>query len=222
MTFPDSLTAFEKTYVPRVEVTIPPVTSPVLFRVLHDAEMGPLWRDHVPEVFTLSPEHAIPLNREWQLFSKQLNLTMTGDKWRNLHGYYTAFTNQGAGYDRPGDLPKQDWVNMRDTTAPELPRFDKPRICGGALVTGRVDGAYLWLDYLDANLPPPAIENVKPWHKFCALNVVNETTLSRFPQGTDGADVWIPLIARRPVLMSLSRLQRWTDPNPPDPYRVYL
>lgn len=221
MTFPSSFTAFGVRYVPETHPgTLPPPDRPRLWRVKHDAELGALWRWNVPEVFRLSPSHAIPIDRAWQEFTFALNQPgMTGDKWRSLYAHNRAFSNKAAGYDYPGTV-KQDWVNMRDTTAADTLKFDQPRICGGALVTGRVDGALLWLDYLDANNPPPAARDVKPWHKFAATTVTG-SGVGRFPQ-RGGLDVWVPLIARQPVYLPLNNLQEWTAAELPDPYTLYL
>lgn len=197
-------------------------TRPPLWRVLHDVEMGELWRSYVPEVFRIEPWHGIPLNRAWQEFTFALNQPgMTGPKWRVLYDYRRAFTNNGAGYDWQNNVPpKQDWINMRDTNAEDTVRFDGPRICGGAVVTGKVDGEWLWLDYLDTDNPPPKVEDVKPWHKFCALNV-RPDGISKFPQRA-GLDVWIPLIARQPIKFPLSKLVRWNQEDLPNPYKIYL
>jgi hypothetical protein len=191
--------------------------------VKHDAELSlGIWRTGVPEVFRLSPWHGIPLNRAWQEFTFQLNQPgMTGEKWRVLYDYRRAFTNNGAGYDWSGNVPpKQDWINRRDLTATDLPRFDGPRICGGAIVTGRVEGSLFWLHYLDANGPPPAVADVKPWEKFCATTVT-ANGIGKFPQ-RGGMDVWVPLIARQPVYLPMSNLQKWDAEELPDPYRLYL
>jgi hypothetical protein len=202
----------------REPVVVEPVRPP-LWRVLHDAEMGELWRSYVPEVFRLSPWHGIQLNRQWQEFTYAINQPgLTPEKWRVLYDFRRAFTNNGAGYDWNSNIPpKQDWINMRDTTAADLPRFDGPRICGGAVVTGRVDGGWLWLDYLDANQPPP--QDVKPWHKFCAVNV-RPDGISKFPQ-RGGLDVWIPLIGRQPLAIPLENVVRWTAEELPSPYVIY-
>jgi hypothetical protein len=202
----------------REPVVVEPVRPP-LWRVLHDAEMGELWRSYVPEVFRLSPWHGIQLNRQWQEFTYALNQPgLTPEKWRVLYDFRRAFTNNGAGYDwNSNNPPKQDWINMRDTNATDLPRFDGPRICGGAVVTGRVDGDWLWLDYLDANNPPP--QDVKPWHKFCAVNV-RPDGISKFPQRA-GLDVWIPLIGRQPLAIPLENVVRWTGEELPNPYTIY-
>jgi hypothetical protein len=219
MTFPDALTAFGVRYLPEAAQ---PVT-PQLYRVKHDAELpAGIWRTGVPEVFRLSPWHGIPLNRAWQEFTFQLNQPgLTGEKWRVLYDYRRAFTNNGAGYDYPSRTEeKADWINTRDTGARDLPRFDGPRICGGAVVTGRVEGSLFWLHYLDANGPPPAVADVKPWEKFCATTVT-ANGIGRFPQ-RGGMDVWVPLIARQPVYLPLANLQRWDAEELPDAYTLYL
>lgn len=210
-------------------ISVGDASRPPLWRVKHDWERSPQWRasvgnrHNVPEVYVLqSSGAAIPLPRAWQELTYALNQPgMDGSHWRVLYGYWTAFTNNGAGYDYPGSAPKQDWINMRDTTARELPRFDKPRICGGAIVTGTVEGDRLRLHYLDATKAPPAVEDVKTWEKFVALNVVDADTLSRFPQ-RGGLDVWIPLIGREPMWLPLEVLQPWTAEGWPDPYKIYL
>jgi hypothetical protein len=217
MTFPDTLTAFGVRYVPEPAAPV----RPQFYRIKHDIELGALWRWNVPEVFRLSPGHSIPINRAWQEFTFQLNQPgMSGDKWRVLYAHNRAFSNKNAGYDYPGGTVKQDWVNMRDTGATDTLKFDQPRICGGAVVTGRVEGSLFWLHYLDANRPPPAVENVRPWEKFCATTVT-ANGIGKFPQRS-GADVWIPLIARQPVYLPLANLQKWNEQELPDPYKIYL
>jgi hypothetical protein len=37
-----------------------------------------------------------------------------------------------------------------------------------------------------------------------------------------GLDVIIPLIARQPVYLPMSNLQKWDAEELPDPYRLYL
>jgi hypothetical protein len=87
-------------------------------------------------------------------------------------------------------------------------------------VTGRVEGSLFWLHYLDANGPPPAVADVKPWEKFCATTVT-ANGIGKFPQ-RGGMDVWVPLIARQPVYLPMSNLQKWDAEELPDPYRLYL
>jgi len=191
-----------------------------LWRLYHDIERGPLWRWRVPEVFPIGSV-PVTLDRAWQLFTKALNPDMTPTKWRALFRYNTAFSNFGNGYDYPDGTPKPDYINNVDLNATGKLRLDKVRVCGGALVTGTVSGTNLIVDVLDGNAAPPAVEDVAIWHKFVALNVVNETTLSRFPQG-DGADVWIPLVSRETVKIPLAQLAKVDMTKPlPSPYMIY-
>lgn len=195
---------------------------PQLYRVKHDAELGPLWRSNVPEVFPLMPEDATPFTKEWQLLSFALNPGMTGDHWRAVYGDTTAFCN-GTGFN--GAIPRADFVNNRDLTAP-LPRLDKPRACGGAILTGVEDGTDLIVKTLDGNSPPPPLAEIllRPWLYFAATTVKSDGSIGRFPQG-NGATVWVPLVASTQVTIPLSNLEKlpvnaW--PNLPDPYTIYL
>jgi len=191
---------------------------PQLWRVKHDVERGPLWRSGVPEVYRLDPEHATAITKEWQLLIRDLNPTMTLRKLRVLLNHERAFTNKDAGYDFPGGTVKQDWFNLWDLGSVYVPRFDQPRICGGALITGTVDGAWFWIDRLDANQQAPRAADVPLWKKFVALNVANGSQITRFPQG-DGADVWIPLVSRKPIRIPLADLVKLDMSKPlPSPY----
>ena len=199
-----------------------PSPYPQFYRVLHDIERGGLWRFSLPEVFLFEPNHATPFTKEWQLFSFSINPFMTGDKWRSLYSYSRAFTNN-QGFDKPGD-PRADYVNGRDLIF-ELPKFDKPRICGGASLTGVEDGEYLLVNTLDTRNPPPSLEYAEknPWLcYFDAITIDGNGTPRRFPQG-DGERVFIPLVTSQPVKYPLQYLQKMQAGNPPaDPYKIYL
>lgn len=205
----------------RIELTTNKIEKlPQLYWLKHDPERGSIWRTKVPEVFPVS-DQTVRLTKYWQYFTYYLNPGMTGSKWRVLYGYYTAFTNQGAGYDRPGDPPKQDWINIRDLTAIDVPRFPKIILCGGALLAGIESNGFLWIDYIDANLAPPEAKNVPIWKKFCALNIVDRDTFSRFPQG-DGRDVWIPILGKEPIGIPLTNLIKLDMNKPlPSPYTLF-
>jgi hypothetical protein len=109
--------------------------------VLHDAEMGPLWRTGVPEVFVAS-EIKTDFTASYQRLSYDLNTTqnplvtanMDKNKWRVFYDFMRWGMN-GTGFNKSGD-PRRDYVNMRDLDKP-LPKFDKARVFGGWLVTGR-------------------------------------------------------------------------------------
>lgn len=193
---------------------------PQLYWLKHDPERGGIWRTKVPEVFPLS-DQTIRLTKYWQYLTFYLNPGMEPKKWRVLYGYYTAFTNQGAGYDRPGDPPKQDWINMRDLLATDVPRFPKIILCGGALVTGKEENGKLWIEYIDYNLPPPEAKTVPIWKKFCALSIVDKDTFSRFPY-CDGRDVWIPILGKEPIGIPLQDLIKLDMNKPlPNPYELF-
>jgi hypothetical protein len=189
---------------------------PPIFRVLHDIELGPLWRQNVPEVFPLNGNRT-PFGRDWQLLSYAMNPKMTGQKWRSLYAYNRAFTN-GTGFNGPE--PKADHVNGFDLDAPE-PAWDKARFCGGAGVSGTVLGPDLIVEILDGNAAPPTLEwlMARPWLYFHAVNVTADA-ITKFPQN-DGRPVLVPLVGSGVAKYPLSKLQRWTAPELPDPYRIY-
>lgn len=202
--------------------------SPLLWRTLHDIEMGPLTRVGVPEVYVIS-ENKFDFTEGWQKLSYALNTTanplissdMDKDKWRVLYDFMRAFTN-GTGFNESGD-PRRDYVNMRDLNAP-YPKFDKTRICGGALVTGTVDGDYLILESLNVNNPAPSLSWLlaRPWLFFDAVNVT-ANGISRFPQGSNGNRVFVPLLTKtveRYPLAKLKKLPAGYDVATHDAYRV--
>lgn len=224
----------------------PAAVMPRLWKVKHDAELGKLWRSYVPEVFRFYPSHAIPMDRRVQELSFQMNPGMDPKKWRTLYGYYTAFTNNGAGYDRPGDPPKQDWINMRDTLSPYLPKFDQPRMCGGTILSGApgysglqaiYDGAATVgavgiiglvrsfstvvsapnILWMDTIRPDQYVPTVHEVPVWHKFCAVNVR-----PDGISrfpqggGRDVWVPLLSMKPAYCALSIL-RELDPKKPLP-----
>jgi hypothetical protein len=161
---------------------------PVLFRVLHDYELDGIWRPNLPEVFPLNGERT-PFGADWQKLSYALNPGMTGDKWRSLYAYNRAFTN-GTGFN--GTEPKADYVNDIDLDCPD-PAWDKTRVCGGATITGVIDGPDLIVKILDGDGPAPSLDWLlaHPWFYFHALNTT-DAGLTRFPLVGSG-EARIPL-----------------------------
>lgn len=119
----------------------PQPTRPPLWRVKHWAEIGVNMTNR-PEVIPLDGE-STNFGESWQWLSYYINTTantlitanIDKNKWRAVHDHQRAFHNK-TGFDRSGD-PRRDFVNNRDTSAP-LPKWDKTRCCGGAVVTGRL------------------------------------------------------------------------------------
>lgn len=186
------------------------LTQIPLWRVRHDQELGSLWRTGVPEVFVLN-ERRTPFGESWQRLSFALNPGMTGERWRALYDYQRAFTN-GTGFDKD---PRADYVNGRDLGA-GLPAWDKTRVCGGATVTGFVDGGDLVVGILDGNQPAPALGWLlaHPWLYFHAVNVT-AGGITRFPQN-EGRPVLVPLVGSGVARIPLSQVER--VPSIADPY----
>jgi hypothetical protein len=201
--------------------TLPPTQDRAFFRVLHDVEMGPVWRKRLPEVHPLFDSHFTPFTEAWQRLSYRMN-TLTKDKWTALYGYQRAFTNNN-GFRNPDD-PRRNYITGEDLRE-GLPKVEA-LVCGGALLTGSVSGSNLVVETLNGRGIPPVLEKLmdSPWLYFHAVTVDGDGTPRRFPQA-DGRPVLIPLIADRnryPVVtIPLSKLQRWNSAELPDPYRIY-
>jgi len=217
MTFPNVVTAFGQIYVPEPEPVIEPLVP--LYRVLHDPEMGDV-RDparSLPEVFSFFDNHYTPLTKEWQLFWKALNPSLTKKQWTALLGYERAFTN-GNGFGKIGD-PRANFVLGEDLRE-ELPKMEA-LVCGGALLTGIVSGGWLLVHTLNGLDAPPALDTLKPWEYFHATTVRPNGTIGSFPIDDFGPEI-VPLLTYRPVRYPLWKLQRWTGPGLPNPYEIYL
>jgi len=187
-----------------------------LYRIMHDIEIGDLWRKNVPEVFLMKPIHKVKMTEEWQRLMWELfiwgapNLG-TGDyakhKWREYLGCHRAFDNNN-GFDCKKDPPHgpfADFVSPQDTSSP-LPAFDKPRLCGGATVRATLKDGKYWIDTLTSPIP---IEQLKrePWHYFHAVTVHEDGTIGKFPQG-DGNPVLVPVISAEPVHYPIELMEK--------------
>lgn len=174
------------------------------YRVCHDSEYQDVWRSNVPEVYNLGGIlGATNLTCAWQWFIMRLNPGITKRGFRSLLSWDRAFTN-GTGFDDPKRPPRADYVNDRDTSA-KLPRFDKVRVCGGAILHGKQIGEYLLVETLAGNKPPPDLEWVKarPWLYFRAVVVLPDGNVGDFPQN-GGNPVYIPLVSTAPVIVRLN------------------
>lgn len=185
--------------------------APLLYRVKHDAELGPLWRQ-APEVFLLN-DNRTPFGADWQRLSFALNPGMTSNHWRALYGDDEAFTN-GNGFNGPN--ARADFVNNCDLSAP-LPAWDKTRVCGGATVTGIVDGMELVVDILDGTGPAPTLEWLlaRPWLYFHALTVYGDGHVGEFPQNNP---CLVPLVGSGEARIPLAQVQK--VPRIADPYKI--
>lgn len=191
------------------------IGSKQLWRVLHDVETSKgTWRAGLPEVFPLNG-NSWKFDNSWQMLAYAMNPGMAGNKFRSLYRYDKAFTN-GTGFDNPND-PRADYVNKVDLYSP-LPRFDKARVCGGATITGVVDGDDLIVDTLDGNGNPPELEQLMK-NRTLFFHAVNSTLkgITRFPQN-NGNFVLVPLVSNGEARISLSLVEK--VPDIADPYYI--
>jgi hypothetical protein len=214
MTFPDVFTIPSGLrFAPEQTVIEPP--GPQLYRVKHDVETAKgNWRDGLPEVHRLVPDHHVVLDGELQFLWRLMNPGMTDAKFCKMLGNKLAFTN-GSGF--PGSY---NAILGEDLTQP-FPRFDQARICGGAVVHGREVGDYLYIETIDVRLPIPSAEYVmaRPWLRFDA--VLAGDVIRPFPQG-EGKPVYVPLLsAVDGVKLPLWKLQKWEGATLPNPYKIY-
>ncbi len=217
-----SLDVFSDGSLVESQTEIPPVgTLPagkIFFRVLHEVELGGSRRS-MPEVFPLFDNHFTPLTLDLQFLWKAINPGMTKAKWRALLGYQRAFTNN-QGFGMSGD-PRADFVNGLDLGAP-LPK-QEALVCGGALLSMKaLDEEWLYPEYIDGHNGAPRAEWVmsRPWLRFTAVNIRSSGQPGLFPPGMENAQVL--LLAYKPIRISRSKVVRWRESVPPDPYRVYL
>ena len=226
-----------------ITVSVTPFYRPVpryqLYRVKHDDEVqnaelringilfkrGPK-RFGMPEVYNLEPTHATTLTPRIQYLSYRLfrqgapslDEKLAQSRWTSLMHYKRAFTN-GQGFGNSND-PRANYITGENIEA-QLPKFPKTLICGGATITGTIEGSLLKV----YTLPPevPTLEELTPWSYFHAVNSTS-VRITRFPQGTVAEKgiyepVLMPLIASKPVYYPLA----WLDKLPlgsgvADPY----
>lgn len=198
-------------------------------QILNATTNGWEWRLGYPEVFWLFDSHTVPFTERWQRLSFDLMRhfapDINGKKWRIVYDDHRAFMN-GKGFWTSGSpydyVARRDYINNIDLNG-ENPAWDKIRVCGGATVSGYVDGDMLVVETLDY-FNPPTLDWLlqRPWLFFRAL--VNEQSSGKpvvidFPQG-GGYPVVIPLVAMYPVRFPLAALQSVGEIA--DPYKIIV
>jgi hypothetical protein len=173
------------------------------------------------------PNHFSPFGYAWQLLSHQCNPLVNAQKWSSVYGNRTWMTN-GQGFGDEKD-PRVNYVTGENIGA-SLPKVES-LTGGGNLLTGYVSGLDLVVDVLDWHMAP-SLEKLKqePWHLTYAVIVDVKGIPRRFDQGRqpDGSVVPFlhPLIGDpqqySEITIPLSKLQKWTADELPDPYRLYL
>ena len=180
------------------------------YRVIHDWEYQGIWRSGVPEVFHFDQVGSVWLTREWQELIYALNPGMTGKGFRSLLGNKTAFCN-GTGFD--GGVPRADFINMRDLKA-KLPRLDKARLCGGAIINGTLAITIATIRALNGNVKPPSLQYVldHPEFYFECVTVRADGSNGRFPQNS-GRPVYMPLVSSVTLTIHTKPIQ-YSKPYP--------
>lgn len=181
----------------------------------------------MPEVYNLEPTHVTELTPQRQYLSyalfrhgaPSLDEKLALSRWTALMHYKRAFTNQ-QGFGDSSD-PRANYITGENLDA-ELPKFPKTLICGGATITGTIEGALLKVTTLRS---VPSLDELlaTPWLYFHAVNSTS-VRITRFPQGTVAElgiyePVLVPLFASRDVYYPLA----WLDKLPvgsgvADPY----
>jgi hypothetical protein len=167
-----------------------------------------------PEVYRLKIDHQTIINCAWQHLWRALNPNLDNGKWSTLLGNKLAWTN-GTGF--PGHW---NCITGEDAGLP-LPRFDAPRICGGAIVTGRVEGSRLWIDTMLVNNPPPPAADALCYYG-TSVNPQGEINLIQ-RLGLDGRyyPVRVPLVTTIAVYLPVAELHALAD-NAPLPDATWL
>lgn len=212
-------------------------------RVLHELELPSNKRtnpERRPEVRPLFVNQYVPFNQQWQEFSWNLNdkRYFTAGNMTAIYHYRLWIANY-QGFGDPTD-PRRNYFENTNSGYP-LPRVEA-LTCGGNVLrvigetqvkVGRVFVPAWAIESLDWHKPPPSVQELrsKPWLITTAVNLsgANGLTPSKFPQGNlpDGNKPGVvhPLLAD-PTVFTVAvekwRVVDWQEPNPPDPYRLYL
>ena len=207
------------------ELTTKPLPSePMFWRVKHDQELQGIFRPNLPEVNLFEPNHVVKMTKEIQEMCYELlkhgmkNSTDEEVKkaYRRVYHWDRAFNNFN-GYEREGD-PRADFINSRDLDS-ELPKFDKPRVCGGAKIKGWLSDAWEgWLKVSTLRGAVPVDVLVSNPHLFFEA-VSSGKNIAQFPQGHD-EPVYIPLITGEDVYFPLWKLKQVGEDEEVDPYYV--
>ena len=194
-------TAIANGYTAIQYISTPPPQAAQYYKVMHDFERYKYgvpdkpdiypnwdWRVNLPEVYNLQPEHSTQMTKEIQELSfalfrygaPSLDLNTAKKKWTAFMGTKIAFTNYN-GFDDSSD-PRANHITGENLNK-ELPKFDKPRICGGALVTGRVEGSDLVIPTINATKPIPSLNLIVEAGIYFTAVSVGRNFAAEFPYG---------------------------------------
>jgi hypothetical protein len=217
----------------QVVVSYPQPRNTNLWRILHDIELQTLygqnlWRPNMPEVHPFFPNHHSEFGEKFQKKVIELNPRIDVNKLAACYTYKRYLTNnQGFGME---DDPRANWFTMKNL------EYENPRVealsTGGSLIEGEESGDNVIVRSLHYADPPPSYAwfQQNPQYFVYAVNVDGLGTPRRFTQGLQLNGEIVPIVhpfftnrSRYPVLtIPKWKLIRWTEQNPPDPFRVYI
>jgi hypothetical protein len=162
----------------------------------------------IPEPFRILPDHQTPLDCSCQKLIRELNPDCPDDVVDIvLDQAWILANNTGLGQPGRKNCRTGEYMN---TTGAQWPAFHAPIICGGALLSGKALGGYLYIESIPAGGPIPAAAEVlrKPWLWFWLIEV-NAQGVPTYMTYT-GKPVRVPLITKKPVYVPLD----WLDELP--------
>jgi len=208
----------------QVQISYPAstVVHDPFWRVKHDIEIGKLWRNGLPEVHPLFANHHSPFQRWSQEASFGLNPWFTPDRWKDIYHYrYWIANNQGFGI--PDD-PRANFILHKDENA-KLPRVEA-LVCGGSMISGKRNGDWVKVNGMHFN-SPVSLGYLKLHPEFWVRGIFAGGTGQVFRMLGDkyeGPALIHPLIINGSYECNIqaSKLQEWTQVEPPDPLKIYL
>jgi hypothetical protein len=154
----------------------------------------------IPAVFRLLPSHSTKLSADWLAFWRALNWEFKDDILDTLIADNFAWTNNTA----------------------DIPAFDQPRVCGGAILTGSPADGYLMIDSLLTSQPVPSATDVLacPWLWYYGTEVNPKgvpTYITRTARDGMKKPVRVPILSRLPLYAPVAWMHKlplgWVPPN---------
>jgi len=159
----------------------------------------------LPEVYLLQGDLHTIADCAVQWLWRHINPDLTDNSWSAMMDDSWAFMNNTG---TPG---KRNCITGESATAP-FPKFDKPRVCGGALLQGVEDDVILWIETILVSNLPTAEEVLATrhlWYWGTSIDAKGKIDYIR-KMGNDGFmhPVRIPLITTNPVWLYLDELHK--------------
>lgn len=205
-------------------------------RILHELELTSSLPHTTPpdrpEVRQLYPENLfVPFGKAWQIKAWDMNPLLTAGNMTQVYDDHLWISNNN-GFSNESDLRANHFTG-EDLSSPVLKV--ETLTCGGnvhrvlgemTITRGGVPIPSYILEVLDYRNPPPAV--IPPWLRVWAVNMGTDGTPRRFTQGRQ-ANGYVPGVVHpfvsdpsKIITIPKWRCVRWTEGEPPDPYKVYL